>query len=215
MTRAKTSAIGIAILRYLRDLEARNAGFERRGVRGWASAAEIQKGTSTSWVSEDLAQLGRRGLVARDDARIPGAAKPLWVYRITDAGARHLSELDASPHVSVAEPTTAADDRVYVRRGVQAALRAMRHATLEALPKPVVPDVPEWRTSLQLTQWLGQEAERTGGPEEQFLSDDLAAAVAAGLAERRDEPAILYRITAPGLALQPMVWHEPGAPALA
>ena len=35
------------------------------------------------------------------------------------------------------------------------------------------------------------------------------AAVRAGLAERRDQPATLYRIAPAGLAVKPMVWREP------
>jgi len=206
MTRAKTSTVAIAILRFLLGLERGGGGFRRRGVSGWATGAEIHAGTGSSYLSEDLRSLHAAGRVIRDDARIPGTRAPAWAYRITDAGARHLAGELQTVHVPVRDPAAAGDEGVYVRPGIAAALRALRHASEKALRKPLVPAEPEWRTSRQLSAWLDEA--RTGR-EPRFFSDELAWMVRAGLAERRDEPATLYRIAPAGLAVKPMVWREP------
>jgi hypothetical protein len=199
MTRS-TSTLATAILRFLLKLAQGGAGFERRGVTGWASVAEIHTGTGCSALAEDLAVLLAAGMVSRDDARIARTRAPVWVYRITDAGAQHIAGEHGAPHASVPAPDEAEDERVYVRPGVAAALRALTAAKTEALSDPVLPDAPEWRTSRQLTRALDGN---------RFFSDELAWVVAAGLAERRDDPTILYRITAAGQAVKAMEWREP------
>ncbi len=211
MTRAKMSDVALSILRFLRDLERGGRGFERRGVSGWASSPEIQAATGKSYLSEDLVQLHRRGRLQRDDARIAATVSPVWVYRITDTGARQLATADGSEHVSVSAPTADTDERVCVRPGVLAALHALRHAAADGahLPNPAIPDAPAWRTSLQLTNWLKEEGERTG-QEQRFFSDELAWMVRSGIAERRNDPVTLYRITSAGLGVKAMMWREAG-----
>lgn len=199
MTRS-TSPLATAILRFLLKLVQGGGGFERRGVTGWAAVPEIHTGTGCSSLAEDIAVLMAAGLVSRDDARIAGTSAPVWVYRITDAGAQHIGGEQRTAHAGVPAPDEAEDERVYVRPGVAAALRALTAAKTEALPNPVLPDAPEWRTSRQLTSAIDGT---------RFFSDELAWVVRAGLAERRDDPLTLYRITAEGQAVKAMEWREP------
>lgn len=199
MTRS-TSPLVTAILRFLLKLVQGGGGFERRGVTGWAAVPEIHTGTGCSSLAEAIAVLMAAGMVSRDDARIAGTSAPVWVYRITDAGAQHLAESDGTARVSVPAPDAGEDERVYVRPGVAAALRALTAAKTEALPNPVLPDAPEWRISRQLTSAIDGT---------RFFSDELAWVVRAGLAERRDDPVTLYRITAAGQAVKAMEWREP------
>lgn len=199
MTRS-TSTQATAILRFLLKLAQEGAGFERRGVTGWAAVAEMHTGTGCASLAEDIAFLLAARMVSRDDARIAGTSAPVWVYRITDAGAQHITAEQRTAHAGVPAPDEAGDERVYVRPGVATALRALTAAKTEALPNPVVPDAPEWRTSRQLTSALDGY---------RFFSDELAWVVRAGLAERRDGPLTLYRITAAGQAVKAMEWREP------
>src|SRR5687767_6322485 len=91
------STLGYELLSYLRDLEHGRGGYELYGVRGWATAGEIQEAVQNrrrernaprvefSGGAEELRSLASRRLLSRVDARIPGASAPVWLYRIKDA----------------------------------------------------------------------------------------------------------------------------------
>jgi hypothetical protein len=213
------SSPGLELLAYLRDLEQGRGGYELRGVRGWATAGEIQEAVvqrrrsapchQTGFEAGDvLRALAARGLISRVDARTPGASVPVWLYRIADVGARHVSAAEDVQHQWVKPPRQRPEIRVYTRPHVRAALDALKYADKNPGPRVWVPGEPEWRTSRELTAWLARR--RGGGKTPRiFFSDDMAACVQLGLAERRDDPKIIYRVTPLGRAVQPLVWRDP------
>lgn len=201
--------VRVAILRFLHTLIAANAGFARRGVRGWAGSPELQHATNVSSIAEPLQKLRAEGYLVRDDARLPDAKGFAYVYRLTQAGARHIEARLSLAKVSVPEPGAEQDPTVYLRAGVRVAVMALRHAKEHPLDGARVPEEPEWRAGRQLTAWLQDEGERTGH-HQRFFQDELASTVSSGLAERREhERGPLYRISEAGSAVQPMHWHEP------
>ncbi|HEU0299336.1 MAG TPA: hypothetical protein VFR37_07780 [Longimicrobium sp.] len=97
---------------------------------------------------------------------------------------------------------------MFIKPHVRAALEALRHADQHRGRREWVLGEPEWRTSRELTSWL--ERRRGGGKTPRiFYSDDMAACVQLGLAERRDEPKIIYRVTPLGRSVRPLIWREP------
>jgi hypothetical protein len=214
------SSLGYELLTYLRDLERGRGGYEMYGVRGWATAAEIQEAVvkrrrernapryELSGEADELRALASRRLLSRVDARVPGASAPVWLYRIKDAGARRGSAAESVEHRQVKPPRDRQETRVFIKPHVRAALEALKHADQHPGRHEWVPGEPEWRTSRELTSWLARR--RGGGKTPRiFYSDDMAACVQLGLAERRDDPKIIYRVTPLGRDVRPLVWREP------
>jgi hypothetical protein len=211
---------GIHLLAYLRDLARRGGGYELRGVRGWATAADVADGTGACRTSENLKAAVERADLIREDVRVPDASSPVWVYHITDETARRMADLEGVEHVPVQASGAQVEQRAYLRPGVQAALDALRYAAGHSSARRArIPGEPEWRTARELTGWLRAEGEKTGD-ERSFLSDDLAWAARTGLIERRElpppphaptsvRPVIVYRITVAGAAIKPLVRHDP------
>lgn len=211
---------GIHLLAYLRDQARRGGGYELRGVRGWATAADVGDATNTYRAGEHLTTAFKGGYVIREDVRVPGAPAPVWVYRITDETARRMAELEGTEHVPVQASGRSVGKRRYLRPGVKAALDALRYAAENSSARRArIAGEPEWRTARELTNWLRAEGDRTGD-QRSFFSDDLTWAVKTGLIERRElppppnsphsiRPVIVYRITAAGAAVKPLVWHDP------
>jgi hypothetical protein len=212
---------GIHLLAHLRDLARRGAGYELRGVRGWATGVDLADATGAYRASESLTAAVQRGELIREDVRVPDATKPVWVYRISDETARRMGELEGAERIGV--PAAARDqveERFYLRPGVVAALDALRDAAVNSGSRRArIAGEPEWRTARELSGWLREEAERTG-IERSFLSDDLAWAVKNGLIQRRELPpppnapksvraVIVYRVTITGASVKPLVWHKP------
>src|SRR5829696_3801676 len=84
----------VHLLAYLRDLARRGGGYELRGVRGWAPAADVGDATGAFGAGDDLRSLAARGELIRADVSVPDATTPVWVYRIIpDDTARLLAEL--------------------------------------------------------------------------------------------------------------------------
>jgi hypothetical protein len=216
-----TSALQIVhLLAYLRDLARHGGGYELRGARGWATAADAGDATGAVGAGESLKAAFQRGDLIREDVSVPDAASPVWVYRITDGTARRMAELEGVEHVPVQASGAPVEQRAYVRPGVLTALDALRYAAENSSARRArIAGEPEWRTARELTGWLRTEGDRTGH-ERSFLSDDLAWAVKTGLMERRElppppssprsvRPVIAYRITVAGAAVKPLVWHDP------
>lgn len=214
------SPLGYELLTYLRDLERGHGGYELHGVRGWASSGEVQEAVQNrrreqnaprvefSGGADELRALASRRLLSRVDARIPGATSPLWLYRIKDAGARRVAATEGTEHTRVKAPLDRPETRVFIRPQVRAALDALRHADQHPGRREWVPGEPQWRTSRELTAWL--QRRRSGGKTPRiFFADDMAACVQLGFAERRDEPAIIYRLTPFGRDVRPLVWRDP------
>jgi hypothetical protein len=209
---------GIHLLAHLRDLARREGGYELRGVRGWATAADVEDATGAHGAGENLKAALQRGDLIREDVRVPDSPAPVWVYRISDETARRMAELEGAEHVPV---QASGGGRAYLRPGVSAALDASRYAAENSSARRArVKGEPEWRTARELTEWLRAEGDRTGGDERSFSSYDLAWCVKYGLMERREippppnsprsvRPVIVYRITLAGAAVKPLVWHDP------
>jgi hypothetical protein len=213
------SSLGFELLSYLRDLERGRGGYELFGVRGWATAPEIEEGVvkrrrernapryEFGGGADELRALALRRLLTRADARVPGARVPVWLYRIRDGGARRVSAAHGVEHWQVKPPRDRQDGRVFIKPHVRAAVDALRHADQHPVRREWVPGEPEWRTSRELTSWL--ERRRGGGKIPRiFYSDDMAACVQLGLAERRDEPKIIYRVTPLGRTVRLLIWRE-------
>jgi hypothetical protein len=215
------SPLGYELLEFLRDLNRVRGGYELHGVAGWATAPEIKQRViqrrrsrnaprfEFSGGAEELGRLAKRGLLTRRDARIPGASAPVWLYRITDTGARCLP----GEHRKVRPPGEEPDDRVFVRPGMRAALDALRHANANPPEQEWVPGDPGWATSRELSAWLESLPRRRGVAPPIFFTDDISACVRAGLAVRRDLSRPIYRITRAGKDLKPLEWREVSIPA--
>jgi hypothetical protein len=195
------------ILRFLRDLEAREAGYEYEGIRGWAGVSDVC-GASGVWLSsERLRDACVRQVVDRVDARVPGSPNPFYIYRISENGVADLAAWADQPCTRQLPPrcVNAAEVRAFLAPGAAAALDALQHARSEPTRREWVPDEPAWRTSRELTEWLKAEGERTG-VQRVFFSDELQRLVRYRLAERRDKPKPIYRITEAGIELKVLQW---------
>jgi hypothetical protein len=215
------SELGHELLAYLRDLERGRGGYELYGVRGWASAPEIQEAVQNrrreqnapkvefSMGADELRSLASKRLLTRVDARIPGAGKAVWLYRIKDAGARRVAAATGTEHARVRAPLDRPEPRVFLRPSVRAALDALKHAEQQRGRREWVAGQPEWRSSNELTAWVHARRRRKGTAPRLFFTEDLAFCIELGLAERRDDPKILYRITPFGRDIRPLVWRDP------
>lgn len=197
----------IALL-YFRDLAAAGAGYELRGVRGWARLEDAQIATGHLLAVRVLAVHGR-GLLERVDVRPPGHVRPLWLYRITQAGADLLTNREGQPRQRITVPSHAPDPSVYVPDGPRLALRALRRVLEERVSCRWAPGEWGWIPAVELRR----RAEPT--PDAWWFPEDLGWLVRARLAERREvktsgraAPVILYRATDGGAA-PVLEWHEP------
>jgi hypothetical protein len=200
--------IDAIVLEYFWNLEAAGAGYERRGVRGWARLEDAQTATSHSLAVRVLA-VYTRGLLQREDVRPPGHVRPLWVYRITQAGAHLVSEAEGGHQAQVATPSDAPDVAVYVPDGPRLALDALRRIMEERVPCRWIPGELGWIPAAELRR----RAEPT--PAAWWFPEDLGWLVRARLAERREvttsgraAPVILYRALTGRAAPPVMKWHE-------
>jgi hypothetical protein len=195
-------------LKYFGDLVSAGAGYERRGVRGWARLEDAQTATGHSLAVRVLGMYGR-GLLQRDNVRPPGHVRPLWVYRITQAGADVVSHAEGDHRARVPTPSDATDASVYVPDGPRLALRALRRILEERVPCRWAPEEAGWIPAAELRR----RAEPT--PAAWWFPEDLGWLVRAGLAERREvttpgqsAPVILYRASAGGGVAPVLEWHE-------
>lgn len=203
----------------MRDLAERVHGFEARGVRGWARAADVTAilqrlcpALGYASPAEEL-RLGLqhdRSCYVRQDVRVAGARSPVWIYRATNRGARLVSEAHHRAHVALAEPAAGVETRMWVPSSAIAALEALRYAAANpAGGREWVPNEPAWRSSRELTkitEWLAD----AGGKHGTFQPGDLSWLTAAGLVMRHNEgQAVLYRLMPAGEAAHRLEWHGP------
>ncbi|MBB4635916.1 hypothetical protein [Longimicrobium terrae] len=197
------------------DLARAGYGYELRGVRGWAGSANLEDSLKVYDAAAELRRAYRRGSITRANAGVPDARRPLWIYRIADAGARRLATLREQAYVPVAPPSLGGEPRALMPPTVVAAMDALRYAAEHPGDQERVQGEPEWRTSLELTRWLYAEAEHTG-VNRVFMPGDLERLVTNGLAQSRrvppllpdgKRPVLLYRISITGAALRTLVWH--------
>ena len=96
------------LLAFLRDEAVAGHGWERRGQRGWRFAHELRAEDVPRW---GLPGLYAAGLLDRIDERAPEQRRPLYLYRITDGGARWLAERRGEPHQPIEAPGDDLADR--------------------------------------------------------------------------------------------------------
>lgn len=148
-------------LRYLRYLAVRSGGYTRRGVPGWALREDVERATHRK-LPERLPRLHARGLVEREDVRAPRLTRPVWIYRISQAGADHVAEQAELPRRLIAPPldlaAREADAAIYMPPGPVLALRQLRRAIEARVESPHLPGEPGWRSVQDLRgQIRGQE----------------------------------------------------------
>ncbi|HEX2079565.1 MAG TPA: hypothetical protein VHG08_17700 [Longimicrobium sp.] len=216
--RTPPSLPAIRALAYLTELAAREAGYLVHGVRGWATAREIETALKT-WGTGDLMRVqAERGRAIRDDVRAPGEPKAVWAYRITRKGIEALAATVGAAPAGINDPRDANTEGVVLRDGVAVALDALRSAAAQPAvrQREWVDGEAGWWSSRELATLLEQQDEVAGrSPGRTFLSEDLRWLVQLGYAERRviDGKTHVYRITERGLSLKRLEWHSPqGSP---
>lgn len=142
----------VVALSYLCRLEARGGGYEWRGVRGWALTADVERETGER-LPERLPYLYSRGLLIHDDVRQPNRTLPLWIYRISEEGARFVAVREGVAHRPRRPREHAPGERetaIYISPGSVVALRALRRAIEDPKPSPHFPGERGWRTAVEL-----------------------------------------------------------------
>jgi hypothetical protein len=214
MKNAIMSYPAIEILTYLVELAAAEAGYELRGVRGWADAGAIVERTGIWDAAGILGTHARNGRVLQEDVRAPGMARAAHVYRTTQRGADALAALVGTWPAGIRAPSPCTETRVLLRDGVLAALEVLRLARGIEVGPGYVHDLgePGWSSARQLSR-LRERADEAGDwPPRWFMSEDLRWLVRYGFAEERvSGKTHRYRITPAGAALRELAWKESGA----
>lgn len=148
-------------LRYLRYLALRAGGYTRRGVPGWALREDVERGTRLR-LPERLSVLHGRGLLDREDVRAPRLRRPVWIYRVNQAGADRVAEqADLPPHRLVLPAERDSEAAIHVPAGAALALRELRRAMEARVESPHLPGEPGWRSMDDLrAQITGEERTR-------------------------------------------------------
>jgi hypothetical protein len=157
-------------------------GYDRMGVRGWILREELEAATNHRF-PERLPRLAGAGLLDRDDVRAPGFGKPVWVYRISQRGARYVGErAGTGASVQPLGPRTEADRAVYVPPPALTALRHLCVAFERGHQSPLLPGEVGWMTTREVLEdiWgnrfvdpgLGWRGDRWSGDEDEDVPDD-------------------------------------------
>lgn len=139
----------VVALRYLRYLIVREGGYRRHGVLGWALRDDVERATGKR-LPERLSRLYAKGLLDRTDVRVPRLQRPVWVYRITQAGsdmvvARYrLARWSIPPlsPASVDQPEAA----IYIPPIALLGLQELRRAMEMRVVSPLLREEPGWCT---------------------------------------------------------------------
>jgi hypothetical protein len=195
----------VKVLSWLLDLAVQRAGYTVRGVRGWATAEQIETGVKTWGTAELMRAEARRGRVLQHDARPPGDSRPSWLYRISQPSVDQLAAaLDIVPP-RIRPPLDKDEPRVLVRENAWHAIEGLRAAlNPEVRPCRVwVAGEVGWRSSRELTSAMAKEDEAAGRRYRWFTADDLRWLVRLGYAEKRVIRGVhVYRLTPFGAALR-------------
>lgn len=208
-------------LLYLWRLAIYEGGYKLCGVRGWAHLEDVEEATRQAlW--DQLPPLHRRGLLDHADARAPGRARPVWVYRISDRGVRAVHDFASTVYgpIPVLNPVGSqapvwAPQR---QRGVLQLLRAAYDDPSTAIRF----DERGWLTGRELSERVHEYNRARRRPP--FLAvdaTDLRWLHGKRLIERRDEPpppgrqarVIFWRATELGRCVPLLEWKPiPGEP---
>jgi len=93
----------IAVLILLHHEAYSQTGWRRRGVAGWRFREELESVPDMK-LPEVLPYLTGRGWLDRVDVREPSRGKPLWIYRISQRGARVIENLHGWGYYEIPEP---------------------------------------------------------------------------------------------------------------
>jgi hypothetical protein len=207
-------------LRYFADLAARGAGYELRGVRGWAHADDVQlRHRGYRW-AELLATLSESGRLDRELASPPQAKTPSYVYRISEKGAQEARAFLAAPLPPIPAPGPPDGAlRIYARPGGRWALEALRDAYRRGPKTHRMKGEPGWLTPTELrepiTAW--NRVHGDVGTYRMIHDTHTVALIAAGLIEKthvtlawgRNAPVVMYRATEAGRTAELLEWYEP------
>lgn len=200
-----------AALLFFRHLAVDRAGYQLRGVRGWAHLNDAQ-GEVRAHLYEVLTRLHARGLLDREDVRAPGMVRPVWVYRVNAHGVEVADAHDPKPHRPIPplrKPD--ADPGIYLpyrQRGVLPVLRA-------AYEDPSVPvrfDECGWLSGRELGERVhtANDHRPRGTPMFDVDGTDMRGLIKWGLAERRNDPdragVVYWRVTELGRAVKLLDW---------
>ncbi len=199
-------------LRFLRLLAIHRAGYQLRGVRGWAHLSDLNEDPG-GYFLEVLPRLHARRLVDRSDVRAPGQVRPVWVYRISERGVDVMDAAVPKAHKPISTPRTAeTGGMVYAPRRQRGALLVLR----EAFNDPAVPERfagRGWITGREIgtrVELFNFHHRRTGQPKLAVDGTDLRWCALWQLVERRNHPdragVVYWRITAAGLAAHLLDW---------
>jgi hypothetical protein len=214
MRRNEISDRAIRALTYLLELLCREAGYLVHGVRGWATAWDVEDGMATWSASELMAGQAACGRVTRVDVRAPGELRPVWAYRIDQKGVDALAAAVGVTPAGIDPPQGERGPAVYIREGPWVALCALRSVAENPPERERVWVAGEsgWRSSRELTRLVEKEDEAAGlTPGRSFLSEHLAWLVRLGFSDQRVvEKTHIYRLTPAGAAVERLDWKEPG-----
>lgn len=202
-------------LLYLWRLAVYRGGYELCGVRGWAHLEDIEEATRQAlW--DQLPPLHRRGLLDHADARAPGRARPVWVYRISDKGVRAVHDFASTVYGPIPSLNPAdAEAAVWVPPRQRGALQLLREAHNDAAT-PARFGERGWLTGRELGERV-QRYNRVSGCPPYLAVDgtDLRWLLGKRLIERKDEPPppgrqaglIFWRVTELGQSIPLLEWR--------
>lgn len=212
-------------LRYFAMLAARGAGYELRGVRGWAHADDVRRVHRGYRWGELLGTMAGAGHLDREPVGPPAARSPSYVYRISATGIREAGELLSTPLPPIAPPGLPVGGlRIHARPGERWALEALREAHRRGPKAHRMNSEPGWLTSAEMrapAEAWNRLHGYVGGY--RVIDDtDLLALVQDGLVEKayvplawgRSTPVVMYRATEAGRTAELLEWLEaPAHPA--
>lgn len=221
----------LAVLGLMRDLAERAHGYVALAVGGWARVEDVNDLLDVFYLGrpyvgvagEELRKGFQRGHYDRIDVRVEGAARPVYMYRVTDEGARTLNRRENRRHVRIVPPAEGPEKGVWMPSTAPTALKELILAADNPGAPEYVPGEPEWRPSIDLTSALSSrvhaalkareeasEPEVLGDRDPSFTPDDLRWHAAAGFAEeRREGKKVLFRVTPAGRNARALEWRGP------
>ncbi len=195
------SPMEVTVLMYLRDQAVDGRGWLRRGVRGWRLYGEVRAATG-EYISERLPHLARRGLLDRLDVPDFGRQRPTLLFRISEAGARRLEEMEGRPGRPFPPPGAQDVDggNLYVPASAWSALETLRRYAADRLGS-VRLDAHGWLTAAEIRH-----------AQHMLCGEDVAWLLRRGLVVLHEaagsgpsrKPIRLYRISEWGMRTEPV-----------
>lgn len=191
-------------------LATERGGYARRGVRGWAAIGDINAILNDGERGlESLRPMANRGHLVYENAALPGT-RPLFLYRITPTGIRHVDRAHADSSPAFRSPSRTPDSRFVIPPPYNDPIDQLREASRVPLALAVGPGGTGWRRPSDLRSsaysWCDPGV--------------LARLADLGYLEVWYEPRAgqalpqpWYRISARGAAIRVATWVEPSSDA--